>query len=182
MAAAKQTFDGRYFFDRVDGRGAWFKLDQGDEDFMRYFPFLWGGLLVVFGGMGLLNGEGDSTTLLVGALVLLAGIGGVGWGLHSLRQPNPPAWALLTRSEGVQLLDSTESVQQRHDYAAFGELRLGQFSDKGTDGRGATHYTLALVLRGSDARLDLGRYGETLRDEVVEQIRPLLPAELAISR
>ena len=180
MADNAKAIAGRYFFDRVDARGAWFKLDQGEDDFGRYFPFIWGGLLLVFGGMGLSGAEGDQTTLLVSALILLVGLGGVGWGLWRLRQPAPAAWALLS-AEGLSLLDATESVQARHAADAFAELRLGQFSDKGADGRGATHHTLALVLR-SGARLDLGRYSETLRDQVAEQTRSVLPAGLPISR
>ena len=47
---AADPFPGKYFFDRADARGVWFKVDKEEELFMRYFAFVF---VAVLGFVGI---------------------------------------------------------------------------------------------------------------------------------
>jgi hypothetical protein len=177
---AADPFPGKYFFDRVDARGVWFKVDKEEELFQRYFPFAFVGVLGYFGITTILYEGPDANPhqLYWGLGILaLAGVAAL-VGVRLISRPRLPVWVLVEPGQ-VVLLDATESVQRRIPHRELAELEVGKYSKTSTDGYGSdTYYTLYVVLRDA-SRLHLGDYGsEQQRDEYVVHLEPLLPPGL----
>lgn len=177
---AVDPFPGKYFFDRVDARGVWFKVDKEEEQFQRYFPFAFVGVLGYFGITTILYDGPDANPhqLYWGfGILALAGVAAY-IGVRLILQPRAPQWVLVEQGQ-VVLLDATESVQRRIPHRELAELEVGKYSKKSTDGYGSdTYHTLFFVLRDA-SRLHLGAYGsEQKRDEYVAHLEPLLPPGL----